>query len=558
MTVTVGAPERAGAAPAKPPPARSFTGELAAGVLRRDWLFPYPRLGEDEARRVEELTGRLREYAAEAIDPRRIEQARWIGDGLVRDLGERGLMGLGVPEAYGGAGLSMSGYCRMFESLGNVDAGLALVIGIHQSIGTRGIVEFGTAEQRERFLPDLAAGRRLAAFALTEPAAGSDAFDIRSRAVRQPDGSWRLNGGKCFIGNGEKGSVFVTFARAEVGGRDRHVALILERGMPGFECGERYDTLGLRANDVRPLHFADVRVPPENVLGEAGEGFRIARRILETGRVSISSVTVGCAKQLLDRAVAHVRARRQFGRPLGDFPIVQDKIAWIASNLAATEAMTYLTTGLEDAGELECSLEKALCKIWATEFVVGAANRALDLRGGAGYTEAEPYERILRDVRVFPIFEGSNDVLRGWIALSGIKAAVERLRDGPYAATPGAAPCGPVARRVDELEEQVAVLGERMRSWLASRGEQVRERQLDHARFADALAALYAQGAVLSRLGDVLERAGGDGGRREERIALEACARAARRCDALLDEVDGPRDDRVSEVAELVYERAAG
>src|ERR671919_1183120 len=191
-------------------------------------------------------------------------------------------------------------------------------MGVHQSIGFKGIAMFGTDEQKERFLPDLAAGRRLAGFALTEPSAGSDAYNIESRAVVQADGSWRLNGEKRFIGNGEKGSVFTTFARCEVDGRDRHIALVLEKGMKGFEVGERFDTMGLRGNDLRRLYFKDVRVPPENVLGEAGDGFRIAMQILNNGRIGLGTGSVGATKHLIDLAIEHVSERRQFGRPLAE------------------------------------------------------------------------------------------------------------------------------------------------------------------------------------------------------------------------------------------------
>src|SRR5204862_8033589 len=200
------------------------------------------------------------------------------------------------------------------EAIGQVDGSLTIGMGVHQSIGLKGIHLYGTDEQKERFLPDLASGRKLAGFALTEPNAGSDAYNIESRAVQQPDGYWVLNGEKRYIGNGGTGSVFTTFARCEIDGKDRHIALIVENGMKGFEVGERFDTMGLRANDLRRLYFHDVRVPPENVLGEPGEGFRIAMQILNNGRLSLGTGSVGAAKWLLDHVIPHVRERRQFGQ----------------------------------------------------------------------------------------------------------------------------------------------------------------------------------------------------------------------------------------------------
>src|ERR671934_2716765 len=198
----------------------SFAKSLFLGELHEDVVFPYPTSGEAEQDRVRALIGSLREFAEEAIDPARIERERWIGDEVVHGLGERGLCGLYVPERYGGQGLSQTGYCRVFEALSQIDSSVSVVMGVHQSIGMKGIVLFGSDEQKQRLLPDLAAGRKLAAFALTEPNAGSDAYHLESRAVRQGDGSWRLNGEKRFIGNGEKAGVIVTFARRRGEGKD--------------------------------------------------------------------------------------------------------------------------------------------------------------------------------------------------------------------------------------------------------------------------------------------------------------------------------------------------
>jgi acyl-CoA dehydrogenase family protein 9 len=191
----------------------SFAKSLFLGELHEDLVFPYPPTNEAEQPKIRALIDSLREFGDEAIDPERIERERWIGDDVVRGLGERGLCGLYVPERYGGQGLSQTGYCRVFEALSQIDSSVSVVMGVHQSIGMKGIVLFGSDDQKQRFLPDLASGRKLAAFALTEPDAGSDAYHLQSRAVRQGDGSWRLNGEKRFIGNGEKAGVIVTFAR---------------------------------------------------------------------------------------------------------------------------------------------------------------------------------------------------------------------------------------------------------------------------------------------------------------------------------------------------------
>src|SRR3712207_2972135 len=222
----------------------------------------------------------------------------------------------------------------------------------------RSIHMYGTDEQKQRFLPDLASGRKLAGYALTEPEAGSDAYNIKSRAVQQSDGSWVLNGEKRWIGNGCRGDVLVAFARAEVDGKDRHIALILEKGMEGLDqSGPRYKTLGLPGNHPCPVRFHDVRVPPENVLGEPGEGFKIATGILNNGRIGLGTGSVGLAKRLLDLAIQHTSERRQFGKPLADFDLVEEKIAWMVSFLFGLESRSEEhTSELQSRQYLVCRL----------------------------------------------------------------------------------------------------------------------------------------------------------------------------------------------------------
>src|SRR3954449_7139318 len=358
----------------------SFAKSLFLGEIHEELVFPWPTTDRDEQDRIRALNARIREYCAENYDPRQAEEERWIPDQVLRDLGEIGALGLYVDEKYGGQGLSQTGYARVFETVGQIDATLAIVLGVHQSIGFKGISLFGTDEQKERWLPDLATGRKLAAFALTEPEAGSDAYNVQSRAVQQPDGSWVLNGEKRWIGNGCRGDVLTVFARAEVGGQDRHIALLLEKGMKGFDqSGPRYETMGLRGNHLCPVRFNDVRVPPENVLGEPGEGFHIAMQVLNNGRIGLGTGSVGLAKRLIDLAIEHVTTRRQFGKPLAEFDMVEEKIGWMVSYLFGLESLAYLTTGMIDAGIEDYSVESAIAKISGTEFVWYQANRALQL-----------------------------------------------------------------------------------------------------------------------------------------------------------------------------------
>jgi acyl-CoA dehydrogenase family protein 9 len=558
----------------------SFAKSLFLGEIAENVVFPYPKPDEAEQEKVRALNRSLRALAADRIDPGKIEEERWIGDELVAELGRLGLCGLYVPEEYGGQGLSQTGYCRVFETFAQIDATLSVVMGVHQSIGMKGIVLFGSDEQKERLLPDLAAGRKLAGFALTERNAGSDAYHIQSRAVRQPDGSWKLNGEKCYIGNAGKGSVFVTFARTEIDGIDRHTAFVLEKGMEGFETGPRYDTMGLRGNDLRPLYFRDVRIPPENVLGEPGDGFRIAMHVLNNGRLSLGTGSVGAGKWLLDGAIDHVKERRQFGHPLSDFELVQDKIGWMVSYLFGLESMAYLTTGLVDAGLPDYSIESAICKIAGTEFIWYQANRALQLKGGAGYMRDQPYEKVLRDIRIFPIFEGANDVLRAFVALAGLKPLGEKLRElqGINLSDPIGS-LGVVAEYVgerikrevrperitrahpelanlaDSVAGQVAKLRDVSEVTLRKHGKEVVNRQFDQKRLADSAADIYAQVAVLSRVTSIFEDQGVETSGQERYIAQTFCERAARRVKGRLAQIERNDDERMVAIARLAYKR---
>ena len=559
--------------------ASSFVKSMFLGEIHEEMVFPWPSPDPEEQDRIRALIAAAQAIGG-SIDHRKAEEDRWIGDDNIKALGEAGLCGLYVDEKYGGQGLSQTGYARVFETFAQIDATMAIILGVHQSIGFKGISMFGSDEQKERWLPDLASGRKLAGFALTEPSAGSDAWNLESRAVQQPDGSWVLNGHKRYIGNGGKGSVFTTFARCEIDGKDRHIALILEKGMKGFDVGDRFDTMGLRANDLRRLDFSDVRVPAENVLGEPGEGFKIAMQILNNGRIGLGTGSVGGAKALLDLSIDHVNERRQFGEPLANLDLVQEKIGSTVTYLFGLEAMCYLTCGLVDAGVTDYSMESAMCKIAGTEFLWYVANRSLQLAGGEGYMKDRPYEKILRDIRIFPIFEGANDVLRSYVALSALKPVGEKLSElgdvglnnpigsiGVLAEYFG----GRIQRRVrpdkiteahGELEKHAEAVGEQVKELsfvseglLKKHRKEILRQGLQHKRLADAAADIYAQVAVLSRVSQIFEDQGVEPSGQERYIAETFCERAASRVHSQLRKIERNDDDRVTAVAKLAYKR---
>ena len=359
-----------------------------------------------------------------------------------------------------------------------------------------------------------------------------------------------------------------------------HIALIVEKGMKGFEVGERYDTMGLRGNDLRKLHYRDVRVPAENVLGEPGDGFKIAMQILNNGRLSLGTGSVGASKWMLDRVIAHAKERRQFGRPLADFELVQDKIGWMVSFTFGLESMAYLTTGLVDAGVPDYSLESAICKVAGTEFMWYAANRVLQLKGGEGYMRDEPYEKLLRDIRIFPIFEGANDVMRAFIALSGMKPLGEELKEladislsepissvgvlVDYVAGRIQREVRPdriskahaeLARLADPVTDQVKRLRSVAEGQLREHRQEIAERQFVQKRLADAVADIYGQVAVLSRITAIFEEHGVEPSGQERYIAETFCPRAAKRVEKALNQVESNDDERMTAIARLAYKR---
>ncbi|MCU1508035.1 MAG: acyl-CoA dehydrogenase [Glaciihabitans sp.] len=526
----------------------SFTKSLFRGSIQSELVMPYPLMSESERAKVDAAVASARTFLADEYDPWKAEREGWVGDDTIRELGDRKLTGLFVDEQYGGLGLSQSGYCRVMEEFGRVDGTLSVVMGVHQSIGTKPLFLYGTDDQKARWLPDLASGRKLAAFVLTEPNAGSDAYNLETWAERQGDGSWLLNGEKRWIGNGDK-DILTVFARSELG----HVALIVEKGMEGLSTGPRFETLGLKANRLQRVHFNNVRVPAENLLGEPGDGFRIAMNTLNNGRMSMGTAITGGMKRFLELALEHTTKRQQFGRALIDFEMVQDKIAWMNTAIYGLESSSYLTTGLVDRGDADFSMESAMTKIEASDTGWFALNRAIQLHGGEAYMADHPLAKALRDFRIFPIFEGANDVMRAFVALNGVKALSEDLPDvanlklsnpgralgelGPYVAgrvnrrfrpekLVGAHPS--LAKQVDSVAEQTVRLRGAAEAALRRYGSKVQEKQLVQKRLADAASGIYSQVAVISRASAILARDGVTESRDEKIVAINFLKRSER------------------------------
>jgi len=357
----------------------------------------------------------VRDFAASEVAPvaEELDRTKSFPYALVAKMGELGWMGIPFPEAVGGAGGSSLQYAVAVEELTRVDSSVAITMCAHTSLGTQPVYLFGSDEQQARLLPDLCAGRKLGAFGLTEPEAGSDAGNVRTRAVLQ-DGNWVIDGAKQFITNAGtdiSGHVAIT---ARTG--DREISnLIVENGTPGYEIGQPYRKMGWNASDTRPLSFAQARVPEENLLGPRGQGFKQFLHILDIGRIGVAAMGVGLAQGALDQALAYAKERRAFGQAISKFQTIQAKLADLATEIEAARLLTYKAAWLKDEGR-DFSLTAAQAKLKTGRLAVRAAEEAVQIHGGYGFIEEYPVCRFYRDAKILTIGEGTDEVQQMVIA----------------------------------------------------------------------------------------------------------------------------------------------
>ena len=411
----------------------SIVESLFYGTLNAETIFPFPGFTEEQKEMAKEMTEAVGKYGEDHIDGRKLDETEEIPPEILQGLAELGLYGLAVPEEFGGMGLDYSLYSRVFEQIAFVDASITVMLGAHQSIGYRALLLAGTPEQKEKWLPPLASGEKVAAFCLTEPGSGSDAYSIKTKAVANDDGTFTLNGQKLWITNGGLASFYTVFCKTdhEIKGKkvEKISAFIVEKDSPGVSFGEKESKMGIRASETRAVYFDKVVVPRENVIGELGRGFQIAMNVLNSGRLSLGSGSLGGMKFILKMASSHAKNRKQFGRSISEFGLIQEKLAEMASSIYAVESAVYMTTGNMCRGLKNYSLETAICKVFGSESLWQVVDTGLQIAAGNGYMREYPYERIMRDARINLIFEGTNEILRCFLALSGIRGPSERLKE---------------------------------------------------------------------------------------------------------------------------------
>ena len=370
-------------------------------------------LTEDQAalkKMVQEFAGK--EIAPHAAEYDRTEEFPWDN---VRKMAEIGIMGLPIPEEYGGAGADTVSYCAVIEEISKACAATGAILAVHTSAGTVPLVLFGTKEQKETYVPALAEGTKVGAFALTEPGAGSDASKVATTAVLDGD-EYVLNGTKCFITNGGAAEVYCIFATVDKSkGIKGITGFIVPKDTPGFSIGKKEEKMGIRASSTTELILQNCRIPKENRLGSEGEGFKIAMIVLDGARIGIGAQAVGIAQAAYEEAVAYAKVREQFGKPVAAQQAVAFMLADMAIQIEAARQLVYHAAQLKDAG-LPFGKEAAMAKTFASDVAVKVALDAIQVMGGYGYSREYPAERLLRDAKITQIYEGTNQIQRVVIA----------------------------------------------------------------------------------------------------------------------------------------------
>ncbi|CAG5109748.1 Oidioi.mRNA.OKI2018_I69.chr2.g4243.t1.cds [Oikopleura dioica] len=423
------------AAGSKPIPDRSdsFVFGLFNGEINPKNIFPYPSVFNQE--QVDELN-ELFSASFDAFDGTNEALENDLrGDldpEMVQMLRDFGLFGMQVPEELGGLGMSNVQMARMSEIGGELDLGVSIYIGAHQSIGFKAILILGTQEMKEKYLPLVASGEKIAAFCLTEPSTGSDASSVQTRAVKQEDGSYLMNGGKIWITGGGIADIFTVFAQVPVQQedgtiKDKMTAFIVERDFGGVTHGAPEKKMGIKCSNTAEVYFDDVRIPAENMIGEVGEGFKVAMEVLNSGRYGMGATLNGTQKGLIKKATEFAANRTQFRDKIYKFGAIQEKLARMHAEQYASEAVSYLVANAMDHKTENYHLEAACGKIFASERAWHCCDETIQVMGGMGYMFEQGVEKVMRDLRIFRIFEGTNDILRLMVGLQGLQYTGQQL-----------------------------------------------------------------------------------------------------------------------------------
>src|SRR5215207_11410988 len=569
--------------------ALSFVRGIFAGTIHDTLLFPFPSTLDErdpeETRTVRRLLASLERMSHGLIDPARFDEEETIPEEVIQALAAEGFLGISIPREYGGLGLSPAAYSHVFGAVSSLDPSIGVLLAVHAGLGAKAIVLYGTAEQKERYLPPLARGETLGAYALTEPETGSDAQHIVTRARLSEDGSeWMLDGRKHWIGNGHRAVVIATFAQTEVEKNGamvlRPTAFIIRPDMPGFRVVGTVRKMGIRGSTQAELAYEGLRVPADHVLGIVGKGFTIAVNALNAGRMSLAAGCTTGTKRILAQMNEFTEQRVQFGRPIADFEITQRKLARTATDVYASDAMLGVLTRLAESPPGEYALEAACCKVFASEMLWRAADEMVQLAGGRGFVKPWPYERLLRDSRINRIFEGTNEILRLFISLNGIQNPAEELKELGAALRQPMKNLGllsktaayrirtrlgdkpdlefPLHARLQKhqeyFEKHVAELKDRGERVIRAYRKDVVDAQQELERLADMAIELFATACVIARTQQMLEEKGEAGCARELALCDLFVVEAGRRFRTSRMAIQSPQDETRRVVARHIRE----
>jgi acyl-CoA dehydrogenase family protein 9 len=564
----------------------SFMRSLCMGQIEQDVLFPFPAMSSDQQEMLHEIAGALKDL----LGPRTEDFHQWDVDGsmpaeFIDELKDFGLFSLIISEAHGGMGLGNMAYSRTLQEVGRYDASVAVTIGAHSSIGMRGLLLFGTEEQKSRYMPQLASGELIAAFCLTEPGAGSDAAAIKTTAIRQGD-HWVLNGNKLWITNGGFAGFFTVFARTGTEGEHgKMTAFMVTRDMDGVSTGPHEDKMGLRASSTTTVLFDDVKVPAENVLGEPGMGFKVAMQVLNSGRTGLGGGSVGGMKHLIELATRQANERTTFGQPISSYGSIKGKVGQMIVDCYTSEAVVTMVGGLIDGGYKEYAVEAAISKVYATECLSRTADEALQIAGGNGFMREYPYERIVRDSRINRIFEGTNEILRLFIALTAMNDVASQLKDlsafmkgtlndpikgfgvlSDYARKHAKLQTGlggstnlqnmheAIEPQAEAFEKQMRYLAQAADRILRKHGKNIIGKQFATRRLADIMIDLFVMASTLSRVQSSIDVNGVEKASREIEILRVFAHEAGMRIKRNFRQIDKNEDELLKALANDAFE----
>jgi alkylation response protein AidB-like acyl-CoA dehydrogenase len=562
----------------------SVAKHLFFGDVLEENLFPFPQIRARDRETLGAIVDAVDEFLrGKEKDLRTFDREGEQSADYIQSLRDMGLFGLIIGEEYGGLGLSNGAYARVLAQTSAHDSATSVTVGAHSSIGLKGLLLFGDASQKAKYLPKLASGEMIAAFCLTESGAGSDAASVKTHAKKQADGTWLLNGEKIWISNGGIAGFYTVFARTE-GEGGKMSAFIVEAGWPGVSHGHHEDKLGIRGSNTTTVAFNDVRVPAENLLGEEGKGFKVAMAILNNGRTGLGGGAVGGMKALIRLATQQAKDRKQFGKSILEYGLVREKIAQMTVDCFAAESAVWMLAHYIDSEVEDYSIEAAMSKVFASEAVQRACYEALQIAAGNGFMKEFPYERPTRDTRILSIFEGTNEILRLYVALSGLKdvgaslgglkSALSHIFDDPikgfgvlsgYASRRARQTTGlgidriltqlsPDLRKAATIyEKSVVELANASDALLKKYGKGIADQQHQLKRLADIAIDLYVGLCALSRAAS-LEKTDARHGAQAASIAYVFAKQARRRIARNVRAIDVNEDARLEKVAAMIAE----